>query len=120
MREYVLGGLIAGLALVTAGCGSDSPSASTLAESPVANSSQAAAGQNVAVKLGDSPVGKILVGPDGRALYGLPTMLMARALVSVVAQMPGRQPRSMDRSFRVRTSMQPRSVSSPALMVVSN
>jgi predicted lipoprotein with Yx(FWY)xxD motif len=55
---------------VTTACGGDSPTAATLAESPAANSSKAAAGQNVAVKLGDSPVGKILVGPDGRALYG--------------------------------------------------
>jgi predicted lipoprotein with Yx(FWY)xxD motif len=71
MRKYVLGGLVAGLAMVTTACGGgESPSATALAESFVANSSKAAAGQNVAVKLGDSPVGKILVGPDGRALYG--------------------------------------------------
>jgi predicted lipoprotein with Yx(FWY)xxD motif len=69
MRKYALGGLLAGLALATAACGGSTPTAPAAAPATPA-ASKALAGQNVAVKLGDSPLGKILVGPDGRALYG--------------------------------------------------
>jgi predicted lipoprotein with Yx(FWY)xxD motif len=69
MRKYAIGGLLAGLALLTTACGSDAAPTAAAPATPAAKAA-APAGQNVAVKLGDSELGKILVGPDGRALYG--------------------------------------------------
>jgi len=60
-------GLLAAAAIGAAACGSGNYGATAQADSktPVA----APAGSSVAVKLADSPLGKILVDADGRTLY---------------------------------------------------
>lgn len=68
MRRYVIAGLISGLALVATACGGgESPE--TTAAAPAATQAPAA-GENVAVRLGESALGPVLVGLDGRVLYG--------------------------------------------------
>ena len=68
MRRYVMGGGIAGLALLATGCGGG---ATPEAAPPAPAATQApAAGENVAVRLGESALGPVLVGTDGRVLYG--------------------------------------------------
>ena len=61
-------GLLAAAAIATAACGSSNDDATVLADpsTPAA----APAGSSVAVKVADSPVGKILIGTSGNTLYG--------------------------------------------------
>ena len=60
-------GLLAAAAMGAAACGSskDDPTVQAESKAPVA----APAGSSVAVKLADTPLGKILVDADGRTLY---------------------------------------------------
>ena len=51
--------------LVAAGCGSSSSSSSTTTSSKASSSTKSA----VAVDLGTTKAGKVLVGPSGRTLY---------------------------------------------------
>ncbi|HEX8803258.1 MAG TPA: hypothetical protein VF743_03660 [Acidimicrobiales bacterium] len=64
-------GLSLTLALAAAACGgSDGDGKAAAVDSSEAASPASAPGDNVAVKSADSPLGDILVGPDGLTLYG--------------------------------------------------
>lgn len=61
-------GLLAAAAIGTAACGSSNTDATVPAD--VATPAAAPAGSSVAVKVTDSPFGKILISTNGRTLYG--------------------------------------------------
>ncbi len=105
---------IAGTGLLAA-CGGDDPSTPAVAAAapapavasvpPATSTTVAAAGSTVAVKSADSELGPILVGVDGRTLYGFtndtpdPEQLRGHVRRGLA---PGRRPRQLDGRARRR------------------
>src|SRR5688500_19992522 len=61
-------GLLAAVAVATAACGGNDDATTTAAD--LAAAAAAPAGSTVAVKVADSPLGKILISTSGTTLYG--------------------------------------------------